>query len=93
MQHLQVIQCPECQDEDINKNGKNSRGTQRYCCKSCGNCFQTTYCYEACQPGISEQIIAMAMNGSGVRDTGRVLKISTGTVLRTLKKKVPPSNT
>jgi transposase-like protein len=29
----------------------------------------------------------MAMNGSGIRDTARVLKIDQGTVISTLKKK------
>jgi len=29
----------------------------------------------------------MAINGSGIRDTARVLKISKGTVMSTLKKK------
>ena len=29
----------------------------------------------------------MAINGSGIRDTARVLKISTTTVMETLKKK------
>ena len=31
----------------------------------------------------------MAVNGSGVRDTARVLKISTNTVLKELKKEKP----
>jgi len=43
------------------------------------------YRYEANRPGVAEKIVAMAMNGSGVRDTGRVLKISATTVVRHLK--------
>lgn len=35
--------------------------------------------------GIAERIIDRAMNGSGVSDTGRVLKISPATVVRHLK--------
>ena len=31
-------------------------------------------------------IVEMALNGSGVRDTARVLKVSTSTVTRELKK-------
>ena len=38
-------------------------------------------------PEIKEQIIDMALNGSGIRDTARVLGISTDTVLNELKKK------
>jgi transposase-like protein len=33
----------------------------------------------------------MALNGSGIRDTARVLGISTDTVISELKKKHPPS--
>ena len=45
------------------------------------------YRYKAYEPGIKEQVVDMAINGSGVRDTARVLKISKGTVISTLKKK------
>ena len=38
-------------------------------------------------PGVREKIIDMAMNGSGVRDTGRVLGISKDTVTSVLKKR------
>jgi len=38
-------------------------------------------------PGVKQQIIEMALNGSGIRDTARVLKVSPTTVLTTLKKK------
>ena len=44
------------------------------------------YRYKAYEPGVKEQVVEMALNGSGVRDTVRVLKISKGTVLSTLKK-------
>jgi len=37
--------------------------------------------------GVKQQIIEMALNGSGIRDTARVLKVSPPTVLTTLKKK------
>ena len=45
------------------------------------------YRYKAYEPGVKEQVVDMALNGSGVRDTVRVLKISKGTVLSTLKKR------
>ena len=38
-------------------------------------------------PEIKEQIIEMAMNASGVRDTARVLQVSPTTVIKELKKK------
>ncbi|EGU40226.1 putative transposase A, partial [Vibrio ichthyoenteri ATCC 700023] len=37
------------------------------------------------KPGVKDKILEMAMNSSGVRDTGRVLKVAYNTVLRTLK--------
>ncbi len=37
-------------------------------------------------PSIKQQIIDMAVNGSGIRDTARVLKISPTTVIEELKK-------
>ena len=49
--------------------------------------FQIQYAYNACVPGVREKIIDIAMNGSGVRDTGRVLGISKDTVTSILKKR------
>ncbi|WP_415926321.1 IS1-like element transposase [Piscirickettsia salmonis] len=37
-------------------------------------------------PETKEKIIDMSMNGSGIRDIARVLKISTNTVMKELKK-------
>jgi transposase-like protein len=44
------------------------------------------YRYKACRPGIKEQVVEMALNGSGIRDTARVLKINKNTVISTLQK-------
>jgi insertion element IS1 protein InsB len=38
-------------------------------------------------PEVKQQIIDMSLNASGMRDTARVLRISTDTVLRALRKK------
>ena len=35
---------------------------------------------------IKEQVVDMVINGSGIRDTARVLKIDKGTIISTLKK-------
>ncbi len=40
-------------------------------------------------PSIKQQITDMAVNGSGIRDTARVLKISPTTVIEELKKTSP----
>jgi len=45
------------------------------------------YCNRGCLPEVKQQIIDMSLNASGVRDTARVLRISTDTVLNELKKK------
>ena len=37
-------------------------------------------------PEVKQQIADMSVNGSGIRDTARVLKISPTTVIETLKK-------
>ena len=44
------------------------------------------YRYKAYEPGIKKQVIEMAINGSGIRDTARVLHINKNTVIATLKK-------
>ena len=38
--------------------------------------FLLDYRYKACVPGIKRQVVEMAINGSGIRDTGRVLGIN-----------------
>ena len=48
------------------------------------------YSYNARKPEIKTKIFEMAMNGRGVRDTARVLKISPSTVIAQLKKSVQP---
>ena len=59
---------------------------QRYYCRSCNRYYQLDYINNASKPGVKEQIVGMAINGSGVRDTVRVLKVGINTVIRTLKK-------
>jgi insertion element IS1 protein InsB len=44
------------------------------------------YSYQGRLPEVKTQIIEMALNGSGIRDTARVLKISPSTVIAELKK-------
>ena len=39
-------------------------------------------------PEVKRQMAEMALNGSGIRDTARVLRVSPVTVLRVLKKRV-----
>lgn len=86
----QEITCPNCCSNHITKSGWSTQGIQRYRCQK-QDCptktFMLKYCYKAYEPGIKEQIVDMAINSSGIRDTARVLKINKNTVIRTLKNK------
>lgn len=84
MASIDVV-CKSCGSIRVYRHGKAPSGEQRYRCRECYHCFQLHYRYNAHAPGVSEKIIDMAMNGSGVRDTGRVLRISPTTVIAHLK--------
>jgi transposase-like protein len=45
------------------------------------------YKYNGRLPEVKNKIIDMALNGSGIRDTARVLEISPTTVIEVLKKR------
>jgi len=45
------------------------------------------YTYPGQSPEVKRQIVDMAMNASGIRDTARVLHVSPNTVIKELKKK------
>lgn len=84
------VKCPYCGSEEISLYGKNTTGKQRYLCrnKDCVHkTFQLEYKNNACKPGMKQKIVEMVMNGSGTRDTGRVLSVSKDTVTRVLKKR------
>ena len=84
-----TVKCPYCESEDVVLYGKKANGKQRLLCRNaeCSHkTFQLDYTYKACKPGVRQQIIDMAMNGSGTRDIGRVLGISKDTVTHVLKK-------
>ena len=86
---LEPVECPCCHNTDVVKHGYSAEGKQRYQCRNT-DCPRSTfirdYAYRGYLPEVKEQIVDMAMNGSGIRDTARVLKISPTTVIETLKK-------
>ena len=90
MAGYEQISCPACEKVDIKKVGLTPQGKQRYYCCNNTDCkkktFLNNYQYNARKPGVTQQIIAMAINGSGIRDTSRVLGVSKTTVIKTLKK-------
>src|SRR5512143_952359 len=86
---LILVKCPACQSTDVVRYGKQPNGEQRYRCNhsACDRkTFLLKYVNKGNQPGMKEKIIEMAGNGSGIRDTARVLKISPVTVISVLKK-------
>ncbi|WP_281647286.1 IS1-like element transposase [Parendozoicomonas sp. Alg238-R29] len=44
--------------------------------------FQRSFVYKGNQPSVQDRIVDMAMNGSDVRDTSRILGISQNTVIK-----------
>ena len=83
------VQCPYCQSTEVIKAGKQANGTQRYRCQNehCARrIFLLQYQDQGRIPEIRRQVVDMAINGSGVRDTARVLRISPTTVIAVLKK-------
>ncbi len=88
MVYVKVL-CPHCGSDDVVLHGKSTTGKQRLLCRNaeCSHkTFQLDYTYNAYNPGVKQKVIDMAMNGSGTRDTGRVLGISKDTVTSVLKK-------
>ena len=83
------VKCPMCEERKVVKYGTSRSGAQRYYCKN-AECpktiFQLEYRNKGCEPGIEKKIVKMAVNASGIRDTSRVLEISTYKVMETLKK-------
>jgi IS1 family transposase/transposase-like protein len=87
---LEPVRCPICHGINVNKYGKTSDDKQRYICRD-KECLGKTFLLEYSDLGrlkeIKEQIVEMSLNGSGIRDIARVLKISPSTVIEELKKK------
>ena len=80
------VKCKKCGSKNVHKHGQQN-GHPRCRCLDCTSVFQLSYTSKACEEGTKEKIILMAHNGSGIRDTARVLKISSRTVINEIKKK------
>lgn len=87
---LEPVLCPHCGSDQVGKHGRSPEGKKRYVCKNSA-CSRKTFIRDytnlGCQPKVKDEIIEMALNSSGIRDTARVLKISPSTVINELKKK------
>jgi transposase-like protein len=86
----QVLHCPYCYGTDIVCHGMTSEGKKRYRCRECrlgrGRTFLLEYSYAGHSPEVKQQIVDMAPNASGIRDTARMLYVSPTTVIKELKK-------
>jgi transposase-like protein len=77
---LQVLHCPHCHGTDLVRHGTTRPGKQRYRCRAqrcAGRTFLLDYSYPGQSPEVKRQIVDMALNASGIRDTARVLHVST----------------
>jgi len=86
MEHVQIIKCLHCTGTSLRKNGHSENDTQCWHCNSCGKNFQSDYRNNARKPGVKDKIAEMTLNGSGVREISRNLRIAQGTVMSELKK-------
>jgi transposase len=85
----EAVLCPACQQaEPVYRHGRATDGTQRYRCTACRRTFQLRYRHKMYEPGVRERITDLALNGSGIRDTARVLGVSTQAVMAELKKRL-----
>jgi transposase-like protein len=87
---LEPVLCPDCSSDDIVRHGRSSAGKDRYKCRNQAcqrSTFIRNYTYRGYLPEVKGQITEMALNGSGIRDTARVLNISPTTVIELLKKR------
>ena len=83
------VQCPHCQSTKVIKAGIQANGAQRYQCQNeqcVRRIFLLQYQDRGRAPEVRRQVVDMAINGSGIRDTARVLRISPTTVIAVLKK-------
>src|SRR5919197_5956596 len=88
---LEAVRCSVCDGIHVTRYGKTEDGKQRYICrnKACsGKTFIRDYSELGRLPEVKEQIIEMSINGSGIRDIARVLKISPTTGIEELKKRI-----
>ena len=85
-----AVSCPACQGNRVVKAGKQPNGAQRYRCQNptcTRTIFQLAYVAQGRLPETQRLIVEMTLNGSGIRDTARVLRVSPVTVLSVLKKR------
>jgi transposase-like protein len=87
---LIAVRCPSCHSDQLIKRGKTDTGKQRYRCQhpDCPHqSFVLDPAYKGPLPDIRQQVIEMSLHASGIRDTVRVWKIGTDTVIKEVRKR------
>ena len=74
----QVLHCPSCQGSDIVDMARPLKASNAIGAGSVperGRTFLLEYTYAGQSPEVKQQIVDMALNASGIRDTARVLHV------------------
>jgi insertion element IS1 protein InsB len=85
-----LVHGPDCQGVDGVRDGKQHHGPQRYRCNNTDcprHIFLLEYRNHGRLPAVKHQMVDMALNGSGIRDTARVLRVSPTQSSAPLKKR------
>ena len=77
--------CQYCQGK-LYKHGKSGEGKQRFRCRICWKTQLEAYSYNAYDPQLDQNIIALTKEGVGIRGTARLLGISPTTLISRIKK-------
>ena len=81
---IQVL-CPHCEGIKVKKNGKKDNGNQNFYCHPCHKQFQFLYKYKGADPRNKRLVRSMTLNGSGIPDIQRVLRLSIVCILFILR--------
>jgi transposase-like protein len=82
---FEPIHCPTCPGVAVVKYGKTSAGKQRFRCHN-STCQGATFIHHYTSQGLlpegTRAIVEMSLNGRGMRDIARVLRVSPRTVIQ-----------
>jgi transposase-like protein len=91
---LQALHCPHGHGTDSVRHGQTRQGKPRDRCRTqrwAGRTFLLDYRDRGQAPAVQEPSSDMAMHARGMRDTARVLPVSTNTVMTALQNRHRPS--
>ncbi|MEM1279973.1 MAG: IS1-like element transposase [Cyanobacteria bacterium P01_H01_bin.152] len=90
---LGPVCCPHGPKTNVVKNGKSGTGKQRDRCRS-AHCARAAFILDDIDrrdiPEVKAPVSELAINGSGIRNTARVLRISPTTVMAELQNTSSP---